>query len=73
MLQNTDLKAPVYSDRNRVQKAKLVYRNLEKWYEKYLSSVEGQRVVALFDREIDEHQRLTDLKKVDFVLWQTGR
>ena len=71
VLQNTGLKAPAYWDPNRVQKAKQVYRNLEKWYENYLRSVEAQRIVALFNRKIERHQRLTALKKVDFVLWQT--
>ena len=71
VLQNIGLKAPAYWDRNRVQKAKPVYRNLEKWYENYLRSDDAQRIVALFNQKIEKHQKLTALKKVDFVLWQT--
>ncbi len=71
VLKNTSQKAPSYAARNRVQSAKAVYRSIQDWYESYLCSVEGQRVLRVFDREVGEHHRLTNLKKVDFVLWQT--
>ena len=71
VLKNTGQKAPAYAALDRVQKAKAVYRSIQSWYEGYLCSDEGQSVLSVFDREVEEHHRLTDLKKVDFVLWQT--
>ena len=71
VLENTRIEAPSYAARNRVHTAKTVYRSIEKWYSWYLHSAEGHRILRLFNREVEEHGKISDLKKVDFVLWQT--
>lgn len=70
ILRHTNQKPPLYGTKNRVERAKVVYRNIQRWYEQYLPTEEARRVIELFDREVKDHERVTDLKKVDFVLWQ---
>jgi hypothetical protein len=71
VLKNTGQRAPDYTARDRLEKAKTVYRSIQAWYEQYIGSEKGRTVIRVFNREIQDHQRLTDLKKIDFVLWQT--
>jgi hypothetical protein len=70
VLRHTNQKSPLYGTKNRVEKAKVVYRNIQRWYEQYLPTEEARRVIEHFDREVTDHDRVTNLKKVDFVLWQ---
>jgi hypothetical protein len=71
VLRNTNQEAPPYGTKDRVARAKVVYRNIQSWYERYLRSVEARYVIGIFDREVQDYGRVTDLKKIDFVLWQT--
>ena len=70
VLRNTNQKPPPYAAKNRVERAKVVYRNVQRWYVEYLPTGEARRVIELFDREVKDHDRVTNLKKIDFVLWQ---
>ncbi len=70
ILRHTDQKPPPYGTKNRIEMAKVVYRNIQRWYEQYLSTDNGRRLIELFDQEVKDHDRVTNLKKVDFVLWQ---
>lgn len=71
VLQNTKHKAPSYANKARITLIKTAYRSIEQWYEKFLDSADGRLCVKIFDEKIPEHKGFTDLKKVDFVLWQT--
>ncbi len=70
VLKNTGQKAPSYGAKDRLERTKIVYRNIQKWYKEYLGSEEGKAAVSIFDREVQKHRMLTDLKKIDFILWQ---
>lgn len=70
VLRHTRHKPPAYGTKSRLEKAKVVYRNIQRWYEQYLSSEEARYVIEQFAREVADHDRVTDLKKIDFVLWQ---
>jgi hypothetical protein len=70
VLQNTGQRAPSYSDPNKIDKAKEVFQNIRAWYAEYLQTDEGLRVIEIFNHLVDESERISDLKKVDFVLWQ---
>jgi hypothetical protein len=71
VLMNTGLNAPSYTDPQRRVKAKAVYRQIYDWYSANLATVDGRRIVEIFAEEIPEHGEIADLKKLDFVLWQT--
>lgn len=71
VIRHTEQKPPRYGVKDRVERAKVVYRSIQQWYQRYLETDEAKRVIELFDQEVEEYDRVTDLKKFDFVLWQT--
>lgn len=71
VLMNTGLRPPSYTDAKRCSKAKKIYRQICAWYLDCLESPEGRQIIEIFDEEVTEYRELTDLKKLDFVLWQT--
>ena len=56
---------------NDTKEAKLRYADIENWYKKFLTSDKGANWIEQFNKLIPEHDKLTDLKKVDLILWQT--
>jgi len=71
VLQNTNQKAPSYNSPNKIEQAKTIFQNIRDWYSEYLQSEEGLLVIETFNHLVEESDRITNLKKVDFVLWQT--
>jgi hypothetical protein len=67
-LTNTGLRAPAYPDPDKLEKAVVVYRGICDWYATRLASPGGQRILELFDQEVPEHQAISALKKLEFVL-----
>jgi len=71
VLRNTGQRAPSYTANKRIERAKEVFQNIRQWYEGRMQSEEGQLIIATFNRLVEKHEQITDLKKIDFVLWQT--
>ncbi len=71
ILKNTQIKMPSYSSKKKFQQAKSAYAAIQEWYKKFLVSKDGALILNLFDQQVPEHAKITPLKKVDFVLWQT--
>jgi hypothetical protein len=71
VIQNTGQKAPYYSDSRKAEKAKVLFRRIREWYKQHMASPEGLLKIAVFDEMIPECDQITDIKKIDFVLWQT--
>lgn len=71
VLKNTGIRVPSYASKSKVEHAKAAYVTIQRWYRQFLNSKDGELVVRVFDRVVPEHAKVTDLKKVDFVLWQT--
>jgi hypothetical protein len=71
VLKNIGEKAPSYTSKNKISEAKLRYADIENWYNKFLTSDKGVNWIEQFNKLIPEHDKLTDLKKVDLILWQT--
>ena len=71
VLKNTGIKAPYYSDLKKLFKAEEKYKKVQSWYGGYLLSDSGNLIVEIFDEVVPEHNRISNLKKIDFVLWQT--
>lgn len=70
VLKNQGVKPPAATSKTKVADAVDAYEKIIKWYVWYLATEEGRRIVAIFNRLVPKHQEITDLKKVDFVLWQ---
>jgi hypothetical protein len=71
VLENTNTTPPSYSDPNKIEKAKAAYNAIQSWYRHFLNSAEGKFLVGCFDEAVDDHAKITNIKKADFVLWQT--
>jgi len=70
VLQNTGQKAPAYSSPYKIQKSKIIFQRIRKWYWEQLESPEGRLIINVFDELVNQNDQITDIKKIDFVLWQ---
>jgi hypothetical protein len=70
ILANTKHRAPAYSSKDKITKAKKAYGSIEKWYRGFMKTKKGKTFIRIFDEKIPEHKKITDLKKIDFILWQ---
>ena len=70
VLRNINRKAPSYQSRKKIEDAKSCYAYMEDWYQTFLASTECAGWIGQFNERVPEHGKLTDLKKVDFILWQ---
>ncbi len=71
VLKNIGIKPPSLYSVDRMNKTTATYDKIKEWYSRYMNSKEGHLVIDLFDDIVDESSSITDLKKIDFVLWQT--
>jgi len=46
------------------------YAAIERWYQSFLQSPTGRCWVSMFNDHVQKYFQLTDVKKVDFILWQ---
>jgi hypothetical protein len=69
VLKNLGKKAPAYYRKNRLQETLELYDDIVKWYESYLKTEEANNIIQFFD-ETYPNTGLTNVKKIDFVLWQ---
>jgi hypothetical protein len=70
VLANSGHKRPLYSNKEKMALAKGVYQSIEHWYARFLASEDGKRCIHEFDSLVENRAGITDLKKVDFILWQ---
>ena len=70
VLKNIGIKPPAFHARDRLSKIKRVYADIINWYGGYLSTDEAKLIIDIFDTLVDK-PFITNLKKIDFVLWQT--
>ena len=52
-------------------KRDLPWRKKTSWYKTFLQSEDGLLFIETFNEEVAEYEKITDIKKVDFILWQT--
>jgi hypothetical protein len=71
VIRNIGQKAPAYSSSRKIEKAKAIFKEIRRWYWERLESPEGKLMLEVFNELVGEHDQITDIKKIDFVLWQT--
>lgn len=64
------IERPPYSSRDKVVQAEVVYQRLTKWHGEHMNSAQGKLILETFRQMVPEHYKISDLKKIDFVLWQ---
>jgi len=65
------IKAPLYTSKTKVDQAEAAYKKLEEWHERHMKSDHGKLIIQTFEEMVPEHSGISDLKKIDFVLWQS--
>lgn len=70
VLRNTGHTPPRYTSANKHQEAVVAFASIKDWYQAFLQSEEGQHWINLFNAHVPGYFEFTDVKKVDFILWQ---
>lgn len=70
VLEFTKINRPLYTSKNKHAEAKIAYTKLQQWYQTFLRSEDAKLIINTFDEMVKECDLISDLKKVDFVLWQ---
>ncbi|WML23816.1 hypothetical protein [Neobacillus sp. OS1-33] len=70
VLKNLDKKPPAYYKKNRLEETILLYEDIKNEYKKILAEETGKLIIQLFDQEYP-NSGITNIKKADFVFWQT--
>jgi len=61
---------PTYSgDPKRIEKTIALYEKLQEWYEVFLKTEDARILINLFTEKYSNYQ-ISDIKKIDFILWQ---
>ncbi|MGD0626106.1 MAG: hypothetical protein ABSB22_23025 [Thermodesulfobacteriota bacterium] len=71
VLKYVGIKPPLYTSRTKVDEAEAIYKKLQEWHERHMRSDHGKLILHTFGEMVPEHNRISDLKKIDFVLWQS--
>lgn len=72
VLKKTKVIAPKYWSANRKETTVSCYKHIQNWYAETLISPEGKSMLAIFDLKCG-FTDITDVKKIDFMLWQQNR
>jgi hypothetical protein len=70
ILRNVELKLPGYNVRDRAVRLEQLHATLVSWFNGFLATQTGRYLVKRF-REEYPSARITEIKMLDFVLWQT--
>ncbi len=46
-----------------------LYESVEKWYETFMNTDKGKECIAEFDRVLPDYKDISDIKKIDSILW----
>lgn len=66
VLQNLGLRAPYSYEKDRLQKTVQLYQKIYEWY----TTEEALQKLAFFNQRFPD-TNITDVKKIDFILWAT--
>lgn len=69
VLENIGLKAPYSGAKDKMRKIVTTYESLVKWYENFLNTEDARTMITLFDERFP-NTTITNLKKIDLILWQ---
>jgi hypothetical protein len=69
VLNHLGKKAQAYYRKDRLKETVILYEEIAEWYERFMKTEEAKGVIQIFD-EVYPNLGLTEIKKVDFVLWQ---
>ena len=71
VLNNMGIKPPLYTSKTKIYEAERIYKKIQEWHETNMKSDKGQLILQIFRELVPEHNKISDLKKIDFVLWRS--
>lgn len=70
VLSKLQLVPPKGTDKElRIEKTIAMYESIVDWYRDFLKSEKAKEWICAFDKEFPEFVELSDVKKIDFILW----
>ncbi len=69
VLENLNLKKPAQYSKTRIEDTVKLYNQIIDWYKNIIISTEGIQMLEIFENEYPE-SGISDIKKIDFILWQ---
>ena len=69
VLKNLGLKLKGTNKELRFSLAVVLYDNICSWYRDFLKTDEAKELLSLFDQAFPEFRDITDVKKIDFIIW----
>ena len=69
VLQNLGLELKGKNPREKIGNAVEIYHQIGEWYAEYLKTDEARENIAEFDRWLPSYAWITDVKKIDYLLW----
>lgn len=61
------------TDREKIGSAKMIYSQIEKLYDEYVKTDEARKNIDLFDRFLPDYAWISDVKKIDYMMWGLGK
>lgn len=61
------------TDRDKIDSAKMLYSQMEKQYDKYMKTEEAQKNIAVFDELFSDYSWISNIKKIDYMMWGLGK
>lgn len=72
VLGNLGMKTPSSTTSGRLEKTVALYESICDWYQSFMLTEDARMMVSLFD-EAYPNANITDVKKIDLILWQMRR
>ena len=69
VLKNLGLKLRGKNKEERFSMAVVLYDNICSWYRDFLKTDEAKEMIGMFDQAFPEYSNLTEIKKIDFIIW----
>lgn len=69
IVQNLNLKLTGKTQQEKLENAIKLYDSMEKWYSDFLQTAKAKECVEVFDNELPDYKWLSDIKKIDAILW----
>lgn len=69
VLQNLGLELKGKEPREKIGNAVRIYEQIQAWYQSFLKTDEARESIAEFDRWLPSYTWITDVKKIDYLLW----
>ena len=69
VVQNLSIQLVGTSQEEKLKSAIAKYAEMEQWYEEFLNSEDGRNCVAEFDKFLPDYKWISDIKKIDALLW----